>query len=73
MYETKWDLIGILILVVFVIFGGIYTIFDSFIYRSFDTYINEAMSSIILTNMLLGSIGLILILNRVKKMVLIEI
>ena len=65
MYETKWDLIGILILVVFVIFGGIYTIFEDFIYRSFDAYINKAMSSIILTNMLLGSIGLILI-NKEK-------
>jgi len=39
--------------------------FDDFIYRSFDTYINKVMSSIILTNMLLGSIGLILI-NKEK-------
>jgi hypothetical protein len=61
MYETKWDLIGILILVVFVIFGGIYTIFEDFIYRSFDTYINKAMSSIILTNILLGCIAYLLL------------
>ena len=63
--NTSWDLWVLGMLCALVIFGGIYTIFDDFIYRNFDTYINKVMSSIILTNILLGSIGLIL-LNKEK-------
>ena len=65
--NMSWDLWALGMLCALVIFGGIYTIFDSFIYRNFYTYINKAMSSIILTNILLGSIGLILILAHKEK------
>jgi|SaaInlStandDraft_6_1057023.scaffolds.fasta_scaffold268200_2 hypothetical protein len=65
--NMSWDLWALGMLCALVIFGGIYTLFDDFIYGIFVTFINKVMSSIILTNMLLGAIGLILILTHKGK------
>ena len=65
--NMSWDLWALGMLCALVIFGGIYTLFDDFIYGIFVTFINKVMSSIILTNMLLGAISLILILTHKGK------
>ena len=45
--NMSWDLWALGMLCALVIFGGIYTLFDDFIYGIFVTFINKVMSSII--------------------------
>ena len=63
--SVSWDLWILSMLCAFVIFCGGYILSDNMI--SFNYFINKAMSSMVLTNMLLGAIGLILILTHKGK------
>ena len=61
--SMSWDLWALGMLCALVIFCGGYILSDHMI--SLNYFINKAMSSMVLTNMLLGAIGLILI-NKEK-------